>query len=492
MGTLSSQLLAKEYERKNLEAAYEGALKAQYKWSIPEIRDDDEIKEARKALIELQRRRAALTVTYTAEWPEVKKIDGQIKDLKADLDQKAREALAILKARYEVALAGERKLQQVYAQERATANQQNQDETMLSSLNQQLETTKQLYNTLFQHQKELEIATNGRYNNITVVSQAKYPDAPIPQSRLRKTFIAFLFSLGVGIGFAFLLNNLDNTIKSADDVGIHLQLTTLAMIPGYSTNPVRRWFGRTKQLKNGANALALTKELRSASAEAFRQLRTSLLYCSVGGPPKRILVTSGQVGDGKTTTAINTAITLGQAGADVLLVDCDLRRPRVHDHFQLPNSYGLTSYLCGQQMEIKELLHTHAEVPKLKIITSGPMPANPADFLVSEEMIKLLDTVSAGFSHVILDSPPASAFADSALLSTLVDGVVIVVSCGRSSRSVVRRVKERLTQVGARIYGVVLNYSDLEGDEYYKGYYSGYYSGDASGEKAPAQIVRNS
>jgi succinoglycan biosynthesis transport protein ExoP len=493
LGTLSGQLLAKEHERKNLQAAYEGAQKAADIWSIPEVHEDKEIKEARKAMNELERRRAELLVIYTPEWPEVKKIDAQIKNLKADLDRSAREALTILKARYEASVEGEKKLQQVYAQERGAANQQSQSEIMLSSLNQQLETNKQLYNTLFQHQKELEIAANGRTNSITITSPAAHPDDPIPQARLSKTFIAFMLSLAVGIGLAFLLDYLDNTLKSADDVAIHLQLHTLALIPGARRKRLTWWRGHAEQVKNGGgNALELTREMRSPTAEAYRQLRTSLLFCSVGAPPKRILITSGQSGDGKTTTAINSAITLAQSGADVLLVDCDLRRPRIHDHFELSNASGLTSYLCGQQMEIEELLQTYPDVPKLKIMTAGPMPANPADFLGSEEMLNLLNIVSDKFTHVILDSPPASAFADAALLSTLVDGVVIVVDSGRSSRTVARRVKQRLTQVGARIYGVVINYSDLEADEYYAGYYSDYYAADQAGASGTTLTAPNS
>ena len=493
LGTVSAQLLAKEHERKNLQAAYEGAQKAADIWSIPEVHEDKEIKEARRAMNELERKRAELLIVYTPEWPEVKKVDAQIQNLKADLDKSAREALTILKARYEAALEGEKKLQQVYAQERGAANQQSQSEIMLSSLNQQLETNKQLYNTLFQHQKELEITANGRTNSITITSPAAHPNGPLPRGRLGKMFIAFLSSLAFGIGLAFLLDYLDNTLKSADDVAIHLQLHTLALIPGLQRRHLKPWRGKVKQIKNGgSNALELTKEMRSPTAEAFRQLRTSLLFCSVGGPPKRILITSGQSGDGKTTTAINAAITLAQSGADVLLVDCDLRRPRVHDHFQLSNASGLTNYLCGQQLEIEELLQTYPEVPKLKIMTAGPMPANPADFLGSEEMLNLLNIVSDRFTQVILDSPPASAFADAALLSTLVDGVVIVVDSGRSSRKVAWRVKQRLTQVGARIYGVVINYSNLEGDEYYSGYYSDYYAADQAGAPGTSLSAPNS
>lgn len=493
LGTLSAQLLAKEHERKDLQAAYENAQRATDIWSIPEVHEDKEIKDDRKAMNDLERKRAELLVIYTPEWPEVKKIDVQIKNLKADLDRSAREALTILKSRYEKAIEGEKKLQEVYVQERGAANQQSQSEIMLSSLNQQLETNKQLYNTLFQHQKEMEIAANGRSNSITITSPAAHPDDPLPQGRISKMFIAFLISLATGIGLAFLLDFLDNTLKSADDVALHLQLHTLAMIPGSRSRHLSRWRGKLKQFENGGgNALELTKEIRSPTAEAYRQLRTSLLFCSVGAPPKRILITSGQSGDGKTTTAINTAITLAQSGADVLLVDCDLRRPRVHHHFQLSNASGLTNYLCGQEMAVEKLLQTYPDVPKLKIMTAGPMPANPADFLGSNEMLNLLNIVSDRFTHVILDSPPASAFADAALLSTLVDGVVIVVDSGRSSRTVALRVIQRLTQVGARIYGVVINHSNLEADEYYAGYYSDYYAEDHAGVPGTTPGASNS
>ena len=199
---------------------------------------------------ELKHRRQELLVIYTPEWPEVKKIDTKIADLKADLDRSAGEALTVLKARYEAAREAEKKLQEVYAQERGAANQQSQSEIMLGSLNQQIETNKLLYNNLFQHQKELEIAANGRTNSITVTSPAVRPDGPIPQGRLGKMFIALLLSLGAGIGLALLLDYFDNTLKSADDVAIHLQLHILASIPGSRRNHMTHWRGM-KQTNNG-------------------------------------------------------------------------------------------------------------------------------------------------------------------------------------------------------------------------------------------------
>jgi capsular exopolysaccharide synthesis family protein len=216
-------------------------------------------------------------------------------------------------------------------------------------------------------------------------------------------------------------------------------------------------------------------------AEAYRHLRTSLLFSSAGKPPQTILVTSSQPSEGKTTTAINTAVTLAQADADVVIVDCDLRRPRLHNYFDLENSQGLTNYLSGER-NTENLIKTCRDLPRLKVITSGPIPPNPAELLSSNEMKNLLQFLRGRYKHVIIDSPPAISFTDAAILSTLVDGVVIVAMAGKSSIHLMRRFKHRLGNIGARIYGVVLNgikSGSIEYDYYGSGYYEYYAKGDA-------------
>jgi capsular exopolysaccharide synthesis family protein len=220
-------------------------------------------------------------------------------------------------------------------------------------------------------------------------------------------------------------------------------------------------------------------------AEAYRHLRTSLLLSSAGQPPKTILVTSSQPSEGKTTTAVNTAVMLAQTGADVVIVDCDLRRPRLHSHFNVPNIPGVTNYLSGES-DLEALLQPCEKLANLKLLTSGPVPPNPAELLGSNEMRKLLGQLSERFAHVIVDSPPAISFTDASILSTMVDGVVLVVHGGRSSRAVVRRAKQLLLDVGANIFGVVLNNVKLESTNYYyyAGYYSSYYTDDDRGADA--------
>jgi capsular exopolysaccharide synthesis family protein len=207
-------------------------------------------------------------------------------------------------------------------------------------------------------------------------------------------------------------------------------------------------------------------------------LRTSLLFSSAGKPPQTILVTSSQPAEGKTTTAINTAITLAQGGADVVIIDCDLRRPRLHSHFGLENGNGLTNYLSGEK-NTDNLLKPYMNLPKLKVITSGPIPPNPAELLSSAEMKNLLQFLKGNYKHVIIDSPPAISFTDAAILSTLVDGVILVAMAGKSSIHLIRRFKQRLATIGARIYGVVLNgvkLNSVEYNYYGYGYTSDYYT----------------
>lgn len=297
--------------------------------------------------------------------------------------------------------------------------------------------------------------------------------------------------MGAGIGLAFLLDFLDDTVKTVDDIDRYLHLPALALIPAGRDRG--RLIGIGGPAPSGppsdTTALAMVRDARSPIAESYRHLRTSLLLSSAGQPPKTILVTSSQPSEGKTTTTINTAFMLAQTGVEVLVMDCDLRRPRLHAHFDAPNTKGLTNWLSGET-DIDNLTQTLANQPNLKFLTSGPVPPNPAELLGSDEMRRLLGILSERFTHIVIDSPPAISFTDASILSTMVDGVVLVVHSGRSSRAVVRRAKQQLLDVGAHIFGVVLNNVKLETqDYYYSGYYSSYYTEgdkpeDAAGETA--------
>jgi succinoglycan biosynthesis transport protein ExoP len=488
---LSRQLLDAENNRKNLEALYKSASAAPDPNSIPEIQDNKRVQELRAKLDTLKQKRNDLLVIYTPEWPEVKRLDAQIKPLEESLQKAPSEVVAAMWTRYKSAAATEDSLRHAYNQQMGVTTEQNRSQIQLNVLRQDLATNKQEYDTLRQRQRELENSTTGgSQNNITVTNYARVPHETVGPARGRIIVLAFLLSLGVGVGLAFLLDYLDDTLKTVDDVDRYLHLPSLALIPANRSERARL-IGRRAALpvegEATTTALALTSDVRSPSAEAYRHLRTSLLLSSAGQPPKTILVTSSQPSEGKTTTAINTAITLAQTGARVLVVDCDLRRPRVHANFGVSNARGLTNYLSGVR-DLDSLIQPYDKLPNLHLLTSGPVPPNPAELLGSMEMRRLLDALGERFAHIVIDSPPAISFTDASILSTLVDGVMLVVHSGRSSRAIVRRAKQQLVDVGANIFGVVLNNVRLDSpDYYYSGYYSSYYANQEYDEEAGAE-----
>ena len=484
---LSTQLLQAQNDRKTAEAVYNSAKSATDVYSIPEVQKSARVAKLRDRLSELKEKRDALLVTYTPEWPEVKKIDAALKPLEDEVNRAAAEAISTLKANYEAEKAHEESLLDMYAKQRGITSQQTRDQIEMASMTQELETNKQYVATLMQRYREITMTSSDLSNEVSIENYSRVPKSPIGPPRVRNIMIAFMLSLVAGIGLAFLLHFLDDTIKSVDDIDRYIHLPALALIPASRGDKGRLKGMAAAGAPSDSSALALVNDVRSPIAESYRHLRTSLLLSSAGQPPKTILVTSSQPSEGKTTTAINTAFMLAQTGAEVLIIDCDLRRPRLHAQFEVSNAKGLTTLLSGER-DIESSLQPYQKGANLKVLTSGPVPPNPAELLGSEEMRKLLAKLSERFAHIIIDSPPAISFTDASILSTMVDGVVLVVHGSRSSRAVVRRAKQQLLDVGANIFGIVLNNVRLESqDYYYSGYYSNYYSTDGEdGHEASA------
>lgn len=483
LATLSNQLLDAENERKNLESIYNAAKREKDPYSIPGVVDSPRILKLRERISVLKEQRETMLQTFTPEWQGVKKIDAALRPLEEEVAQGPVELIAAMKSRYEAALAREQSLRQAYNQQRDTTTQQVRDKIEMTAINQEIETNKQYLNTLLQRQRELLVTSVDRPNEVSIENPSRYPHAPVGPARFRNIILAFILSFAAGVGLAFLLDFLDDSVKTVDDVDRYIHLPALALIPDSSIERPRLKGSGPAAAGSGADstALALIEDVRSPIAESYRHLRTSLLLSTAGQAPKTILVTSSQPSEGKTTTAVNTAVMLAQTGADVLIIDCDLRRPRLHTHFNLPNAHGLTNCLSGES-DLEGLMQSYDRLPNLKILTSGPVPPNPAELLGSDEMRKLLSGLSENFAHIIIDSPPAISFTDAAILSTLVDGVILVVHGGHSSRAVVRRAKQQLLDVGAHIFGVVLNKVKLEAEDYYYGYYSRYYYGEGDND----------
>jgi capsular exopolysaccharide synthesis family protein len=273
---------------------------------------------------------------------------------------------------------------------------------------------------------------------------------------------------------AIFLEYLDNTVRSAADVEQMLRLPVLTAIPAVGRRMRRRLLQSKARTEGGDTSrqdMLITREPNSTIAEAYKQLRTSLLLSTAGHAPKTLLVTSGNPGEGKTTTAANLALSLAQTGARVLVLDADMRSPRIHTTFDIVNVAGLSTALSRDVSELDILaLIACQEDTGLHVMSSGPIPPNPAELLGSVQMKKLLQTLSANFDHIVIDSPPIANITDGVLLATLVDGVVLVVHGGHSSRELVQRARQLLRGVGARIFGVVLNNVKVHDAGYYYNY----------------------
>ncbi len=481
---INNELLAAENDRKLAEAEYHASLAPDFVDASMETAT-----AATTARInDLRQKRAELLVEDTEEMPEVKQINEQIAELEKQIKSSRERAkatlIATLTKRYRQALDREQKLQAAFNQQRSETLVQNEAAVNYHILQQEIDTNKGLLNAMLQKSKENDVAIAGLVgtpNNVYVRDYALVPGSPVGPKRWQNVGVAFLLSLAFGVGLALFRDYLDDTIHSIGEVERVLHLPALADIPLVGGSARRHLLpaAAALQLRNGNGnshyPLILNEDEQSVLAEAYRHLRTSVLMSTAGRTPKTILVASSLPAEGKTTTAVNMALVLAQTGASVLIIDGDMRHPCLHSIFGLENERGLSTILSSQKSEVEMLSFIEQDKRSgLYVLPSGPVPPNPAELLSSEQMRRLFAFVESTFTHIIIDSPPVAYFTDSVLVSPAVDGVLLVVQNGKSSRQIVQRSRKLLQDVGARIFGVVLNggKEGSSGNYYYSPYYS--------------------
>lgn len=492
---LNQQLLVAENERKTAEAAYRAAQSPGAASALAES-DAKQLQEIDSKLAALRQRRQELLVDNTEEWPEVRTVTQQIATLEKQATELRSHATQVLttnlETRYRQALDRERAIRADFDRQRSETVTQNEAAINYRIIQQEIQTNKQLLDGLLQRSKENDVLVAGTPNNIYVVDYALASDAPIGPQRFRTIVMALFLALSIGIGLAILIEYMNDSVRSTEDVHRWIQLPTIGVIPQIGGLTRKRLFASSLALErrrngHGSPELLLHVEAKSPLGEAYRHLRTSVLLATAGRAPKTLLVTSSMPSEGKTTTAVNTALSLAQTGARVLIIDADMRRPRLHSIFGINNDRGLSTILSSElsEAEILEMV-AHSVESDLYLLPSGKIPPNPAELIGSDQMIRLVKTLEAVFTHVIIDSPPIGSFTDGVLASTLVDGVLLVVHSGKTSRSVARRTRQILQDVGAKVLGIVLNNVNLREHDhyYYQSYYSDkYYSADHETEQ---------
>lgn len=502
---LNKQLLDAEEARKTAEAKFNAINKSPERLkALVEVemqrylteRDNDvrrSIIQIRQDIGKLRAEKAKLSEEYQASAPEIKEIDQQIKSLEEEIanarDKNSEDLQKFRESRAKVILDDynrqflqaketEDKVRSAFNQQYGLAQNQDQSAVAIRLLQQDIETKKGFLQNLENQIRANDIEAVGTDNNIAQVEIAIPPEKPVAPSRLTSVLAALFLSSLFGAGLALFLEYLDDTIRSTEDIEKYLGLPALAAIPSIESAPKRRLLlvGGNEETPQPQNSeLLIHTDSRSSVAEAYRQLRTSILLSTAGHAPKSLLVTSSLPAEGKTTTATNTAISLAQTGAKVLIIDADMRRPRLHSVFKISNAEGLSTVLSAglSREEILDVIQ-YDEGANLHLLPSGPVPPNPAELIGSEQMAIVFKLLQDEFTHVVVDSPPIASFTDGVLIASMVDGVILVVHSGKSSRQVVRRARQLLQDVGAKVFGVVLNKVDLKSqDNYY--YYQSYY-----------------
>ncbi len=490
---LNKQLLEAEDQRKRAEAEYQAAQRPGAAEALSEADNKQITAQIEAELVGLRQKREKLLVEYQEKYPEVIETNQQIAVLEKQLKETKSSATKVvtqnLDTRYRQALQREQSLRQAYEKQRSETLSQNEASVNYRIMQQEIDTNKQMLGNLLEQQKTSNVIAASAPNNIRVIEYAAKPRGPVGPRRMQVVMLACVLSLVFGIALARYLDYLDDAIHSVEEVEKYARLPALAIIPSYGRTARRGLLGSVssgvtalqRRRDSGREELLIYQDARSPLAESYRQLRTSIMLSSAGGAPKSLLVTSSQPSEGKTTTVVNTATVLAQnAEARVVVIDADMRRPRLHTMFDLPNQQGLSNALSSRMSgeEMLTLVQHHAE-SNLYVLSSGPVPPNPAELLASPQMRQLLAALEANFTHVVIDSPPIVSFTDGVLIASLTDGVLLVVEAGRTSRILVRRSRQLLQEVGAKIFGVVLNNLDVKSSDYYNysnHYYKHYYT----------------
>jgi capsular exopolysaccharide synthesis family protein len=437
--------------------------------SIPVILNNELIQEVKQSEIELSKRLAELSGRYGPNHPRIKAIKSELRTLNQKKKAEINKVINSLENEYEVALAREKSLKNSLAQLKEEAQNLNEKAIEYGVLKRQAESARQMYDLLIKRFKETSMSEEIKTGNIRIMDQAEVPKNPVKPNAKRNMLLSLVLGLMLGVGGTFFLEYLDNTVKSPEDVKNYLAVPYLAPVPVISDD-------------TGVPELVSHTYPKSTASEAFRGLRTNILFSSADHPPQVILTTSPGPGDGKTLTSINLAITMAQFGSKVLLMDGDLRRPRIHKVFGLSRENGVSNVLAGSVDQNAAVIQA-TDIPNLSVITSGPVPPNPSELLGSKRMTRFLDMLRERYDRVIIDCTPVTAVTDASVLASFVDGVVLILRANESTKDLAKSALEGLQRVKAKVLGVVLNAVDLQKESSYYYHYYYYYYGEDGGKK---------
>ena len=431
--------------------------------TISAIVSDPVIQSLRAQIMKAEQNISELSKKFGQKHPSMITAQEDLKGLKERKDQEIRRVIEAIKNEYELAKATEENLQRLASQTKSETLNLNEKFIQYGALKREVETNRQVFDIIIKKLKEQGVTQDVQTVDVWVVEKAEVPKHPAKPRKALNILLGLIIGLFGGVGLAFFLEYLDNTIKSPEDVEKKLGRAVLGIVPFQKSGDI---------LIDDS----LLKDTHSPFSESYKVIRTAILLSSANRPPKNILITSTSPEEGKTVTAVNLAMTIAQSERSVLLIDCDLRKPRIHKIFGLDNTKGLSTFLAG--VSDYDIIAKDSS-GKLSIIPAGPIPPNPSELLDSGKMHELLALINEKFDVIIWDSPPLLTVVDSLILSKALDGTIIVAKAAETTFVRTDRGLKALDDMESHCLGIVINALDIKKSDYY--YYSYNYT---SGEKS--------
>jgi len=463
LAEISTSLVRAETKRKEKQELYQRVSKVADDIVAAEailgLTSNNTLQILRDEILKAEQKLRELSAKYGAKHPVMVKAQGDLDILQSKKIEEITRLIHGAKNEYEFAQAAEENLLVQLDKTKAEARNLNEKSIQYDQLKREMESGRQIYDALLLRMKEQNITGETDPVNLWIVEKALVPLSPLKPNKKKNLLLGLIVGLMAGVGLAFFVEYLDNTIKYPEETEKHLGLPTLGLVSLWKE-------------ADGEIDRAVLDHPRSAFTECYKALRTAVLLSSVDGLPKRILVTSAAAGAGKTTTALNLAVSLAQAGKKVLLIDADMRKPRVHKAFKISNQNGLSNWLVGGGG--KGLIQP-GPIDNLAIITSGPIPPNPSELLSGQRLEKMLEKLEQNYDVIICDSPPLMSVADARILSRVVNGTILVLRAKFTTHELASKAVKMLHDVNASILGTVINALELKkSDPYYQYYYGAY------------------
>jgi len=455
LSTLQADLTdtqVKKAEAESLLARIEGVRQAGGDYeSIPQISNDRAVQDLYKDKIELEREYERLLLTYKDKHLRVLEKKSEIDKINQKIAAEADRIISTLRTQDVLLKDRESKLVRAMEETRTDSLRLNQKASAYDLVRGEATETKRIYDLISARVKEIDLSASLLSNNLRILDTAALPRSPVRPRTVLNLCVGVLLGLLLGVGTVFFLDYMDNTVRTSEDIEQYLKLNLLAIVP--------------KQ----------TEGTEGAVKEAYQTLRTSLLFSRKSRAANAILVTSAGPQEGKSCTTVNVARTLAKGGDRVIILDCDLRRPSIHQRLNVSRDLGITNYILSSDGDDWRTYLKTTDQPNLFAMTCGPIPPNPADVFGHERFLTLLKLLRTEFDWVFIDSPPVVSLADSMILASLADMIAFVVRHNENDKELIRRCVSNVRRINPNVIGAVLNNVDLDRSHYKDYYYVGYY-----------------